>query len=80
VFGLDAGRGGWHRDYGEGDLPMVGMTDTDLEEAEHIARRYGPANCWTGTSGMMAEWILRLVREVKRCRDAKIREVSSEEV
>lgn len=59
---------------------MVGMTDRDIEEAEQIARRYGPANCWTGTSGMMAEWILRLVREVKRCRNTERQEVSSEEV
>lgn len=80
MFALDAGRGGWHRDYGEGDLPMVGMTDKEIEEAEQIARRYGPANCWTGTSGMMAEWILKLVQELKRRRDAERREVSSEEV
>lgn len=59
---------------------MVGMTDKEIEEAEQIARRYGPANCWTGTSGMMAEWILKLVRELKRRRDAERLEVSSEEV
>ena len=42
------------------------MTDDELKQAEQVARRYGAANCWTGTSGHLAGWILRLLVEVKR--------------
>jgi len=39
------------------------MTEQELNEAEQLARRYGPANCWTGTSGTLAAWIIRLLNE-----------------
>ena len=39
------------------------MTEQELIEAEQLARRYGPANCWTGTSGTLAAWIIRLLNE-----------------
>jgi len=39
------------------------MTQDELTEAEQLARRYGPANCWTGTSGTLAAWIIRLLQE-----------------
>ena len=42
------------------------MTDAELIEAEQLARRYGSANCWTGTSGTLAAWLLRLIKEVRR--------------
>lgn len=41
------------------------MTQDELTEAEQLARRYGPANCWTGTSGTLAAWIIRLLHERK---------------
>lgn len=41
------------------------MTEQELTEAEQLARRYGPANCWTGTSGTLAAWIIRLLNERK---------------
>ena len=39
------------------------MTQDELTEAEQLARRYGSANCWTGTSGTLAAWIIRLLKE-----------------
>jgi hypothetical protein len=37
------------------------LTQNEIDEAEQLARRYGPANCWTGTSGTLAAWIIRLI-------------------
>jgi len=45
------------------------MTDDELKQAEQIARRYGAANCWTGTSGHLAGWILRLLVEIDRLKE-----------
>jgi hypothetical protein len=45
------------------------MTDADLRHAEQIARKYGAANCWTGTSGRLARWIIRLLNEVRWLKD-----------
>ena len=45
------------------------LTQNEIDEAEQLARRYGPANCWTGTSGTLAAWIIRLIydnQELKR--------------
>lgn len=39
------------------------LTEQELTEAEQLARHYGPANCWTGTSGTLAAWIIRLLNE-----------------
>lgn len=45
------------------------MTDTELIEAEQYARKYGPANCWTGTSGKLSGYVIQLIREVRMLRD-----------
>jgi len=45
------------------------MTPAELREAEQVARRYGAANCWTGTSGHLAGWILRLLVEINRLKE-----------
>lgn len=45
------------------------LTQNEIDEAEQLARRCGPANCWTGTSGTLAAWIIRLIydnQELKR--------------
>ena len=45
------------------------MTESELIEAEQYARKYGPANCWTGTSGTMAGYVIQLIREVRMLRE-----------
>ena len=47
------------------------MTPAERQEAEQLARRYGSANCWTGTSGTLAAWLLRALKEIDRLREAK---------
>ncbi len=42
------------------------MTPAERIEAEQFARRYGSANCWTGTSGTLAAWLLLALREIDR--------------
>jgi hypothetical protein len=39
------------------------VTDADLDTAEQLARRLGPANCWTGTGGSLASFALAMIRE-----------------
>lgn len=34
-------------------------------EIEQHARRFGPANCWTGTSGTLSSMIIELLREIE---------------
>lgn len=34
-------------------------------EIEQHARRYGPANCWTGTSGTLSAMIIELLKHIK---------------
>lgn len=41
------------------------MSPADLEQAEQLARRIGPANCWTGTGGTLASYALAMIRELK---------------
>ncbi len=36
-----------------------------LVEIEQHARRFGPANCWTGTSGTLSAMIVELLREIE---------------
>jgi len=36
-----------------------------LIEIEQHARRFGPANCWTGTSGTLSAMIIELLREIE---------------
>ena len=45
------------------------MSEDELIEAEQYARRFGSANCWTGTSGTMAGHVIHLIREVRTLRD-----------
>ena len=47
------------------------MTDRELTEAEQLARRYGSANCWTGTSGTLAAYLLLAVRTIKEERNVR---------
>jgi hypothetical protein len=47
------------------------MTPAERIEAEQIARRYGSANCWTGTSGTLAAWLLLALKEIDRLKEAK---------
>ena len=47
----------------------VGVTEAELIEAEQYARRFGSANCWTGTSGTLAGHVIHLIREVRTLRD-----------
>jgi hypothetical protein len=44
------------------------MTPERLIEIEQIMNRFGSANCWTGTSGMLAAIIWELLQEVKLLR------------
>jgi hypothetical protein len=41
------------------------MTEADLEAAEQLCRRLGPANCWTGTGGSLASFALTMIRELR---------------
>lgn len=45
------------------------MSEAELVEAEQYARRFGSANCWTGTSGTLAGHVIHLIREVRTLRD-----------
>jgi hypothetical protein len=45
------------------------MTPTERIEAEQLARRYGSANCWTGTSGTLAAWLLLALKEIDRLKE-----------
>lgn len=41
------------------------MTDAELDAAEQLCRRLGPANCWTGCSGTLSSLALQMIRELK---------------
>lgn len=41
------------------------MTDADLDAAEQLCRRLGPANCWTGCGGTLAGHALNMIRELR---------------
>jgi hypothetical protein len=45
------------------------VTEAELIEAEQYARRFGPANCWTGTSGKLSGYVIQLIREVRMLRE-----------
>ena len=36
-----------------------------MVEIEQLARRFGPANCWTGTSGTLSAMIIELLNHIK---------------
>lgn len=42
------------------------MDSERIKEIEQIMRKYGSANCWTGTSGMLASIIFELLAEIKK--------------
>lgn len=54
------------------------MSEAELIEAEQYARRFGSANCWTGTSGTMAGHVIHLIREVRTLRDV-VRSLNKDE-
>jgi hypothetical protein len=41
------------------------VSPADLVQAEQLARRIGPANCWTGTGGTLASYALAMIKELK---------------
>jgi hypothetical protein len=41
------------------------VSPDDLVKAEQLARRIGPANCWTGSGGTLASLALAMIRELK---------------
>lgn len=41
------------------------MTTDELDRAEQLARRLGPANCWTGCGGTLAGLALQMLRELR---------------
>jgi hypothetical protein len=41
------------------------ISDERIRAIEQAARLYGPANCWTGTSGALAAMIIELLNERK---------------
>ena len=42
------------------------MTEQRLIEIEQEMNKFGPSNCWTGTSGALAAIIHELLAEVRR--------------
>lgn len=50
------------------------ISDERIEAIEQAARLYGPANCWTGTSGTLSAMIIELLNERKTMnRQARLR-------
>lgn len=53
------------------------LTDAQINEIEQDARRAGCANCWTGTSGLLAGHILTLLKERRELVSGEVREKGS---
>jgi hypothetical protein len=52
-------------------------------QIEQHARRFGPANCWTGTSGTLSAMIielLKVIRELEAQKDGSLTEVDKDEL
>jgi hypothetical protein len=52
-------------------------------QIEQHARRFGSANCWTGTSGTLAAMIielLKVIRDVEAQKDGSLTEVDKDEL
>ncbi len=47
------------------------MTEQRLDQIRQVILQYGPANCWTGTSGYMASLMRELVVEIERLQAAE---------
>ena len=45
---------------------LLPLTADDVVRIEQRARKVGPANCWTGTSGTLAADVIRLLGERAR--------------
>ena len=45
---------------------LLPLTADDVAWIERRARKVGPANCWTGTSGTLAADVIRLLAERNR--------------
>ena len=45
---------------------LLPLTADDVVRIEWRARKVGPANCWTGTSGTLAADVIRLLGERAR--------------
>lgn len=45
---------------------LLPLTADDVVRIECRARKIGPANCWTGTSGTLAADVIRLLGERSR--------------
>jgi hypothetical protein len=59
------------------------MTPERLIEIEQHARRFGSANCWTGTSGTLATMIvelLKVIRDLEAQEDGFSTEVKNDEL
>jgi hypothetical protein len=59
------------------------VTPERMIEIEQHARRFGPANCWTGTSGTLSAMIielLKVIRELEAQRDGSLTEVDKDEL
>jgi hypothetical protein len=48
------------------------LTDEYIAQCEMDARRLGPANCWTGTSGSVAAHVMRLIEDRKQTQGGKM--------
>jgi hypothetical protein len=42
------------------------MTHDEIQRAWTLVNKYGPANCWTGTSGTLAAALGRSLEEIER--------------
>ncbi len=59
------------------------MTPERMIQIEQHARRFGPANCWTGTSGTLSAMIielLKVIRELEAQKDGSLTEVDKDEL
>ena len=48
------------------------MTPERLVEIEQHARRFGPANGWTGTSGTLSTMIIELIKVIRELEAQKV--------
>ena len=48
------------------------MTPERMIEIEQHARRFGSANCWTGTSGTLATMIIELLKVIRDLEAEKV--------
>ena len=59
------------------------MTPERMIEIEQHARRFGPANGWTGTSGTLATMIIELIkviRDLEAKQDGSLTEIDRDEL